>query len=168
MVINSNSKADLSNPVFNDMKEKLNAAFRNAISGMNLRNLASGVVTLKIDITTDRTSVKDKNAPIGSREALKLKINYRIATDMRATSNTKGDVFPKTRTYELVQDDTKAFFILTSEEASGQLNMFNGYDELPKDEAPASDDDDPLEDEDLDEAEDALDDDEQEDEDDGE
>ena len=34
-----------------------------------------------------------------------------------------------------------AYYIVTKEEASGQLNMFNGYDELPQDEADLPEDD---------------------------
>lgn len=130
MIIHSNRMADLSNPLFDDMKIRLNEAFKKAIAGMDLRNMNSSTVALKIDIETDRTSIKDENAPIGSREALQLGISYRITTDMRATASTKGNVTPNARSYELVQDDTKRYFILPSEEASGQLNMFNGYDEL--------------------------------------
>ena len=56
-------------------------------------------------------------------------VTYKLTMSMQAKAERKGDVVRAG--HELVQDDTGSYYVLTAQEASGQLNMFNAYDELP-------------------------------------
>ena len=69
------------------------------------------------------------NAPFGQREALVPDITYKVALTLQAKADTKGNIVRSD--HELIRDDDGSFYIVTTEEASGQLSMFNGYDELP-------------------------------------
>ena len=141
MKINDDKKRlNLESPYFDRMRTDLNAAINSAVNTMLRKEINSGTVALKLDIALIPQTVPDDNAPTGTRSAVPIKIAYKVAVTLQSKAELKGDVV-KDLKHELVQDDTKAFFILNSDEASGQLNMFNGYDELPADN---SDDDDEL------------------------
>ena len=141
MKINDDKKRlSLNSPYFDKMRLDLDAAIHSAVNAMLSKEINSGTVALKLDIALIPQSVPDDNAPTGTRSAVPIKIAYKVAVTLQSKAELKGDVV-KDLKHELVQDDTKAFFILNSDEASGQLNMFNGYDELPADN---SDDDDEL------------------------
>lgn len=141
MKINDDKKRlNLESPYFDRMRTDLNAAINSAVNAMLRKEINSGTVALKLDIALIPQSIPDNNAPTGIRSAVPIKIGYKVAVTLQSKAELKGDVV-KDLKHELVQDDTKAFYILNSDEASGQLNMFNGYDELPSD---GPDDDDEL------------------------
>lgn len=142
MKINDDKKRlSLNSPYFDKMRLDLDAAIHSAVNAMLCKEINSGTVALKLDIALIPQSIPDNNAPTGIRSAVPIKIGYKVAVTLQSKAELKGDVV-KDLKHELVQDDTKAFFILNSDEASGQLNMFNGYDELPQ--GDGSDDDDEL------------------------
>lgn len=136
MKIDERKEFTLNSPFFEKMREDLGQYINKAPKVMEARHAESCSIALKIDIALDGTKVKDENAPTGEREAIIPNITYKLAMTMQAKSQRAGAVVRDG--HELVQDDTGKYFILTKEEASGQLNMFNGYDELP------NGDDDPL------------------------
>ena len=141
MKINDDKKRlNLESPYFDRMRTDLNAAINSAVNTMLRKEINSGTVALKLDIALIPQTVPDDNAPTGTRSAVPIKIAYKVAVTLQSKAELKGDVV-KDLKHELVQDDTKAFFILNSDEASGQLNMFNGYDELldDDDELPGDD-----------------------------
>ncbi len=142
MKINDDKKRlSLNSPYFDKMRTDLDAAIHSAVNAMLRKEINSGTVALKLDIGLVPQTIPDDNAPTGTREAVPIKIAYKVAITLQSKAELKGDVV-KDLKHELVQDDTKAFFIVSSDEASGQLNMFNCYDELPQD-----DGDDPFDDE---------------------
>lgn len=136
MKIDERKEFTLNSPFFEKMREDLGQYINKAPKVMEARHAESCSIALKIDIALDGTKVKDENAPTGEREAIIPNITYKLAMTMQAKAQRAGAVVRDG--HELVQDDTGKYFILTKEEASGQLNMFNGYDELP------NGDDDPL------------------------
>lgn len=91
--------------------------------------MSAATIGLKIDIQTIHKTIKDDNAPVGQREALVPDITYKVALTLQAKADTKGNIVRSG--HELIRDDDGSFYIVTTEEASGQLSMFNGYDELP-------------------------------------
>ena len=91
--------------------------------------MSAATIGLKIDIQTISKMIKDDNAPFGQREALVPDITYKVALTLQAKADTKGNIVRSG--HELIRDDDGSFYIVTTEEASGQLSMFNGYDELP-------------------------------------
>lgn len=70
--------------------------------------------------------MKCENSPTGEREALIPTINYKIAMTLQSKAENKGYVV--SGGHEVVQEGSD-YYIVTKEEAGGQLNMFNGYDE---------------------------------------
>lgn len=141
MKINDNNKRlSLNSPYFDKMRLDMDAAIHGAVNSMLCKEINSGTVALKLDISLIPRTIPDDNAPTGTRDALPIKIAYKVAVTLQSKAELKDDVVNDLN-HELVQDDTKAFFIVSTEEASGQLNMFNSYDELPQ-----GGDDDPLDD----------------------
>lgn len=139
MIIDKNKRVDLDSPHFTEMRTDLNRYIGSALRAMDEKKMSAAAIGLKIDIVTEHRTIKDDNAPTGEREALVPNITYKLALTLQAKADTKGDVV---RTgHELVRDDTGSYFILTTEEASGQLSMFNSYDELPQDDDQEGDDD---------------------------
>lgn len=134
MKIDERKEFTLSSPFFEKMREDLASYINKAPKVMEARHAESCSIALKIDIAFDETKVKDENAPTGEREAIIPNITYKLAMTMQAKAQRSGAVVRDG--HEIVQDDTGKYFILTKEEASGQLNMFNGYDELPSDDDP--------------------------------
>ena len=128
MIIDHKKAVTLESPHFDTMRNDLNRYIGSALRAMDEKKMSSAAIGLKIDIVTTHKTIRDENAPMGEREALIPDITYKIAMTLQAKADSKGDVV---RTgHELVKDDTGSYYILTTEEASGQLSMFNDYDEL--------------------------------------
>lgn len=129
MIINdTDRRISLASPYFDDMRADLNASIINAVRAMNQTGVDSGSVTLKIDFSILKTTTKDNNSPTGMRQRIVPDINYKVTLAIQAKDERKGGIVDSSK--ELIADDTGAYFIVTKEEASGQLNMFNCYDEL--------------------------------------
>lgn len=129
MMFDSKKKVNLDSPHFNDMKTDLNRYICAALNAMDEKKMSAATIGLKIDIQTIHKTIKDDNAPVGQREALVPDITYKLALTLQAKADTKGNIVRSD--HELIRDDDGSFYIVTTEEASGQLSMFNGYDELP-------------------------------------
>ena len=134
MKIDERKEFTLASPFFDQMRTDLAQYIQRAPKVMEARHAESCSIALKIDIAFDNTTVKDNNAPTGEREAMLPNVTYKLAMTMQAKAQRAGAVVRDG--HEIVQDDTGKFFILTKEEASGQLNMFNAHDELPNDDDP--------------------------------
>lgn len=138
MIIDHKKAVTLESPHFAAMRDDLNRYIGSALRAMDEKKMSSASIGLKIDIVTTHKTIQDENAPTGKREALVPDITYKIALTLQAKADNKGDVV---RTgHELVKDDTGSYYILTTEEASGQLSMFNEWDELAKDGQKADED----------------------------
>lgn len=128
MHIDKSKKFELNSPIFSQMRDDLDLYIRQCIVEMQKRDIASGAITLKIDITTMRETVADNNSPTGERNTIIPIIDYKLALNMQTKAEHKGKITDCG--HEIVQDDTGAYFILTREKASGQLTTFNSYDEI--------------------------------------
>ena len=128
MHIDPKKKLSLYSPHFDEMRRDLDAYITRMFYIMEAKDTKAGTITLKIDFAVLEEQVKCENSPTGEREALIPHIGYKIAMTMQSKAERKGDVVGKG--HEVIQDGA-AYYIVTTEEASGQLSMFNGYDELP-------------------------------------
>lgn len=158
--IDSAKKVTLYNPEFDEMRHALDVTLQKTFKSMLASNMTGATIGLKIDISLEKQVVTDNNAQTGQREAMKPEINARVVSAMQRREDKKCKVVGRTSNVELLVDDTGDFFFVTKEEASGQLSMFNSWDEFkeavePKTTADENDSDDPLEDDP--EAEDVLD-----------
>ena len=128
--IDSNKKVTLYNHEFDEMRRALDVTLQNTFKSMLAKNMTGASIGLKIDISLIKQVVNDNNAPTGKREALRPDINARIVAAMQQRMDKKVGVVGKTSNVELLVDDTGDFFFVTKEEASGQLSMFNSWDEF--------------------------------------
>lgn len=128
--IDSNKKVTLYNPEFNEMRNALDTTLQTTLKSMIAKNMTGATIGLKIDISLIKQVIKDDNAQTGQREALRPDINARIVAAMQQRVDKKVGVIGKTSNVELLVDDTGDFFFVTKEEASGQLCMFNSWDEF--------------------------------------
>lgn len=155
--IDSTKKVTLYNHEFDEMRNALDTTLQTTFKSMLAKNMTGARIGLTIDIMLMKQVLKDDNAPTGQREALRPDISARIVAAMQQRVDKKVGVVGKTSNVELLVDDTGDFFFVTKEEASGQLSMFNSYDEFLE---AAKENQDALdaEDTDADEGEDAGDD----------
>lgn len=128
MHIDPKKRLSLYSHHFDEMRRDLDAYITRMFHIMEAKDTKAGTIALKIDFAVLEEQVKCENSPTGEREALIPHIGYKIAMTMQSKAERKGDVVGKG--HEVIQDGA-AYYIVTKEEASGQLNMFNSYDELP-------------------------------------
>ena len=126
--IDPEKRITLYNRDFDEMRGMLDGTIQQIIPMMLSRHMDTGTITLKIDIGLQKTVVKDAGATMGTRPAINPKIGYKIGFVMQSKTEEKGDVIPK-GSDELVVGDDGAFYLVSREEASGQLSMFSSYDE---------------------------------------
>lgn len=139
MNIDPKKRVTLSSPLFDKMRSDLDLYITKMLPLMEAKNSLAGTISLKIDFAILEDEVKCENSPTGEREALIPHIGYKIAMTMQSKAERKGDVVGKG--HEVIQDGA-TYYIVTKEKASGQLNMFNSYDELPdENDGPDSDED---------------------------
>lgn len=126
--IDKNKKFELSSPYFENMHKDLDAHISRALAIMDRKDMSGAKIGLVIDITTDRKKVNDDNAPLGVREAIMPHVGYKLTFKLEAKSESKDDIVGAGN--EVIRDDIGDYFIVSTEEASGQLNLFNGYAEV--------------------------------------
>lgn len=128
MTIDSKKKVGLYNSCFDNMRQDLDIAIEQTIARMDRQNVVNGAITAKIEIGMERETIKDDNTPTGEREALLPRATYKISVVMQTKGEAKGDVIGVGN--ELIRGENGAYYVLSREEASGQLSMFNCYDKL--------------------------------------
>ena len=126
------AKISIYNPAFDVMRNELDINLNGVIAEMVEKDMSSGSVTLKIEVTTSKDIINDDNAPMGTRPAMNIEIDADVSSVIQKKGKTKVDVITRGHQKELVMDDCGQFFIVSREEASGQLSMFNSYDEYKK------------------------------------
>lgn len=131
MNIDPKKRVTLSSPLFDKMRNDLDAYITKMLPIMEAKNSLAGTISLKIDFAILEDKVKCENSPTGEREARIPHIGYKLVLSMQSKAERKDDVVGKG--HEVIQDGAD-YYIVTKDEASGQLNMFNGFDELPQDE----------------------------------
>lgn len=127
MHIDPKKRLSLYSPHFDEMRKDLDAYITRVFHIMEAKDTKASTIALKIDFNVLEEKVSCENSPTGEREALIPHIGYKIAMTLQSKAERKGDVVGKG--HEVIQDGA-SYYIVTKEEASGQLNMFNGYDEL--------------------------------------
>ena len=118
----------LGNRDFDEMRVMLDRALQQTMNKMLDKELDAGTITLKITIDLNRDLINDDNAPMGTRPAIHPEMDYKIGATVQEKFGTDGDIIPR-GSDELLVDDAGFFFLVSKEEASGQLSMFNSYDE---------------------------------------
>ena len=131
MKIDPKKRVTLSSPLFDKMRSDLDLYITKMLPLMEAKNSLAGTISLKIDFAILEDEVKCENSPTGIREAKIPHIGYKLVLSMQSKAEKRDDVVGKG--HELVKGGAD-YYIVTKEEASGQLNMFNGYDELPDEE----------------------------------
>lgn len=131
MNIDPKKRVTLSSPLFDKMRHDLDVYITKMLPSMEAKNSLAGTISLKIDFAILEDEVKCDNSPTGTREAKIPQIGYKLVLSMQSKAEHKDDVVGKG--HEVIQDGTD-FYIVTKDEASGQLNMFNGFDEFPQNE----------------------------------
>ncbi len=128
LIIDDRKKLSLNSPFFDKMREDLDVYIRHGIVEMEKKDIANGAITLKIEMSTEHNTIRDDNSPTGERETIVPIINYKISMSMQSKAERKGKVVGIG--HELVQDNNGSMFILTNDEASGQLSMFDAYEQV--------------------------------------
>ena len=94
---------------------------------------------MKITIDKKMTTVDKMQR---TREQVKVVMAYKVSTELKSKEEAKGSVVSLGDKKELLVDDSGRFFLVSSEEASGQLSMFNSFDEYVEEVTGEGDDDD--------------------------
>ena len=123
------SEISINNPNFDVMRNTLNITMNGVIDEMIAKELNSGTVTLKLTFSTMKDVINDNNAPTGTRPAMNVEIGADVSYALQSKGGCKVDVINKAAQKEIVMDDTGTYRIVSREEASGQLSMFNTWDE---------------------------------------
>ena len=132
ITFDKDAKVSIYNPCFNVTRNELDIALRNVIAEMVEKDLNAGSLTLKIDISTENHVVEDDNAQMGTRPAMSIEIGAKVSYVLQSKGETKMNVITRGNQKELVLDDDSTYYIVSRDEASGQLSMFNTYDEYKK------------------------------------
>ena len=69
---------------------------------------------------------------MGTRPAMDIEISGDVSHVIQSKGKTKVDILTRANQKELVMDDNGELHVVSREEASGQLSMFNTYDEYKK------------------------------------
>ena len=118
----------IGNRDFDEMRVMLDRVLQQTMNKMLDKELDSGAITLKITIDLNRDVINDNNAPMGTRPTIHPEMDYKVGAMVQEKFGTDGEIIPK-GSDELLVDDNGGFFLVSKEEASGQLSMFNTYDE---------------------------------------
>lgn len=125
---NKDAEISLYNRDFDPARNELNARLQSVIAEMIAKDLNSGSVTLKIDIGTKSVIANDPDAPTGERPAMLLEIEADVSSVIQQKEKAKCAVAVAGQK-ELVMDSDGRVFMVSPQEASGQLSMFNSWDE---------------------------------------
>lgn len=128
--IDDAKRINLYNPEFDEMRHTLDRSLQGILRKMISKDMDAASIGLKIDIELLKSTITDNNAPTGTREAITPEISYRIVSAMQSRTDTKGNVVGRRSNKELLIDDQGIAFLVSKEEASGQLSMFNTWDEF--------------------------------------
>lgn len=126
MHIDPRKKVTLSSPIFDKMRSDLDVYITKMLPIMETKNSLTGKISLTIDFEIIEDAVKCENSITGVREAKIPLIGYKLALSTQSKAERRDYVVG--RGNEVIQNGAD-YYIVTKEEASGQLNMFNSYDD---------------------------------------
>ena len=121
-----NTKLSIYNPVFEVTRNELNIALKDAVAEMIAKGMTGSSVTLKIDISAIREAIVEPHTSMGSREGISIEINAKVAYELKYKNEVKLDVVNGDR--ELVLDPAGQYYMVSHEEAAGQLSFFSNWD----------------------------------------
>ena len=121
-----NTKLSIYNPVFEVTRNELNIALKDAVAEMIAKGMTGSSVTLKIDISAIREAIVEPHTSMGSREGISIEINAKVAYELKYKNEVKLDVVNGDR--ELVLDPAGQYYMVSHEEAAGQLSFFGNWD----------------------------------------
>ena len=161
--IDPSKKLTLYSQEFDEMRNNLDLTLQTTLKAMIAKNMDAAAIGLKINVELIKVDLADDNAPTGTRPAMKPEISARIVAAMQQRVDKKCNVIGRASKKEILIDDDGNMCLVSEEEASGQLSMFNSWDEFKdaaeenQDAADAEDTDEPQDTEDAGEDDDAED-----------
>ena len=132
ITFDKDTRVSIYNPAFDVLRNELDIRLRDVVAEMVEKDQSSGSVTLKIDVSTTKAIISDDNAPTGTRPAMDIEISGDVSHVNQSKGKTKVDILTRANQKELVMEDNGELHVVSREEASGQLSMFNTYDEYKK------------------------------------
>ena len=118
----------LYNRDFDETRALLDMAIQEVWCQMLYKGMCSASVSVKIDFKANREIINDDNAPTGTREAVHPEAKAKVSFTLQHKGGTDVEIIPK-GSDEILMDDSGSAYLVSKEEASGQLCMFNSYDE---------------------------------------
>ena len=146
--IDPSKKLTLYSQEFDEMRNNLDQTLQTTLKAMIAKNMDAAAIGLKINVELIKVDLADDNAPTGTRPAMKPEISARIVAAMQQRVDKKCNVIGRASKKEILIDDDGNMCLVSEEEASGQLSMFNSYDEYVEETVDGSEDTDEQEDED--------------------
>lgn len=126
--IDPEKQITLYNRDFDEMRRVLDSMIQSIFPRMLDKGMDAASITLKIDFALAKAEIADNNAALGTRPAIHPEVGYKLSVTMQSKDEDKGQIIPY-GSDELLMDDDGNFFLVSREEASGQLSMFNSWDE---------------------------------------
>ena len=128
--IDPSKKLTLYSQEFDEMRNNLDLTLQTTLKAMIAKNMDAAAIGLKINVELIKVDLADDNAPTGTRPAMKPEISARIVAAMQQRVDKKCNVIGRASKKEILIDDDGNMCLVSEEEASGQLSMFNSWDEF--------------------------------------
>jgi len=125
--IDPSKKLTLYSQEFDEMRNNLDLTLQTTLKAMIAKNMDAAAIGLKINVELIKVDLADDNAPTGTRPAMKPEISARIVAAMQQRVDKKCNVIGRASKKEILIDDDGNMCLVSEEEASGQLSMFNTY-----------------------------------------
>lgn len=127
--IDPEKQISLYNRDFDIMRAELDRSIQDTLGQMVDKGADEGSITLKISIRLDRGEIRNSDGT--HRPAIHPSIGYKVGTVLQFKSDDSGAIIPP-GSDELLTDGNGKFFLVSREEAAGQLSIFNTWDEYFK------------------------------------
>jgi len=127
MAISKNKRVSLDSEHFEMMRWELDNAIRTAVNAMDTKEIGSGKINLSISLSHLRTYRADAREADGVRSACVPEIKYKLTMNISSKGTTTG-VIAGTND-ELVKDGKGNYYIISKQEADGQIGMFEEAEE---------------------------------------
>lgn len=124
--IDPEKQITLYNRDFDIMRAELDRAIQRTIAKMIGKGASDGKITLTINISLANDVILNGDGT--HRPAIHPNIGYKIGTVLQFKEDDSGDIVPY-GSDELLTDGDGKFYVVSREEAAGQLSMFSTYEE---------------------------------------
>lgn len=126
---NKDDSVSLYNPSFETMRNDLDINIQQVIAEMVEKGIFAGSVNLKIDFILGKVRISDHKAASGSRDSLMVQADYKVVHGVQSKFETKGTAISSRDPKEITMDNLGNLYMVSPEEASEQLSMFNSWEE---------------------------------------